>query len=185
MPRINPIELNQADAKSKTLLENVKKALGFTPNLMRTLAHSPAALEAYLGFGKALGSGKLSGQLREQIALAVSGVNACQYCASAHTAAGKMFKLDEEELAANVQGRSSTPKTEAALQFAQKVVVDRGWVEDEDVRRLRDVGYSDAEIVEIIASVAMTTFSNYFNHIAETEVDFPVVEVEQVTAAGA
>ena len=183
MPRINPIELNEAESKSKTLLEGVEKKLGFAPNIMRTLAHSPAALEAYLGFGKALASGKLSAQLREQIALAVSGVNACQYCASAHTAIGKMLKLDDDELAANVQGQSADTKTETALRFAQRIVADRGWVSDGDVQRLRDGGYSEAQVVEIIATVALNLFSNYFNHIAETEIDFPPVEVQTVAAS--
>ena len=182
MPRINPIELNEAETKSRTLLQGVEKNLGFAPNIMRTLAHSPAALEAYLGFGKTLGGGKLSPQLREQIALTVSGVNGCGYCASAHTAIGKMFKLKAEELAANVQGRSANAKTEAALRFAQEVVTDRGRVSDEDVQRLRIAGYNDAEIIEIVATVALNLFSNYFNHIAGTEIDFPVVNIEQEAA---
>ena len=182
MPRINPVELNEAESKSKTLLEGVEKKLGFAPNIMRTLAHSPAALEAYLGFGKSLGGGKLSPQLREQIALTVAGVNGCQYCASAHTAIGKMYKVDEKELAANVKATSEDVKTESALRFAQKVVEGRGWVSDEDVQQVRECGYSEAELVEIIATVAVNLFSNYFNHIAETDIDFPVINVEQRTA---
>ena len=86
MARIQPIDIDRAEGKAKSLLENVNKALGVTPNLMRTLAHSPATLEAYLGFGKALGGGSLSAQLREQIAIATANANACEYCTSAHTA---------------------------------------------------------------------------------------------------
>ena len=93
MPRIKPIELDQAEGKTKVLLENVQKALGIVPNLMRTIANSPAALEAYLGFGKAVGGGNLSAALREQIALTVAGENSCEYCASAHTALGERFGL--------------------------------------------------------------------------------------------
>ncbi len=86
MPRIDPIDPAQAQGKAKALLDGVQKALGMTPNLMRTMARSPAVLEAYLGFGKALGGGSLSAQIREQIAVAVSGANSCEYCVSAHTA---------------------------------------------------------------------------------------------------
>ena len=175
--RIQPIELDQADGKAKTLLENVGKALGMVPNLMRTLAHSPAALEAYLGFGKALGGGSLSAKLREQIALTVTNVNACEYCASAHTALGKKFGLDASELKRNLQASSRDPKIEAALQFARSVVVRQGWVTDEELKHVREAGYSDGEIIEIIATTAITIFGNYFHHVAETEVDFPVVEV--------
>ena len=182
MPRLNPIHPNQAEGKAKSLLDGVHKALGMTPNIMRTLAHSPAALEAYLSFGKALGGGSLSAKLREQIALAVSNTNGCQYCASAHTAVGKMLGLDERELAASLQAFSADPKVEAALKFARAIAENHGWVSDEDVQRVRNVGYTDGEIVEIIATVALTTFTNYFNHIAETEIDFPVVELDQRVA---
>ncbi len=73
MPRIDPIDPAQAQGKAKALLDGVQKALGMTPNLMRTMARSPAVLEAYLGFGKALGGGSLSAQIREQIASASPG----------------------------------------------------------------------------------------------------------------
>ena len=69
MARIQPVEIEHTDGKTKRMLENVSKSLGMVPNLMRTLAHSPAALEAYFAFGKALGGGSLSARLREQIAL--------------------------------------------------------------------------------------------------------------------
>ncbi len=177
MPRIKPIDIEQADGKAKSLLENVNKALGMTPNLMRTLAHSPAALEAYLGFGKALGGGSLSSKLREQIALTAANANACEYCASAHTALGKKSGFDAAELKRNLQASSRDPKVEAALQFARAVVVRQGWVTDEELERVREAGYSDGEIIEIIAATVIAIFSNYFNHVAETEVDFPVVEV--------
>ena len=179
MPRIQPIERDQTNGKAKILLDGVQKTFGMTPNLMRTLAHSPAALEAYLDFGKALGGGRLGAPLREQIALAVAGANSCHYCASAHTAVGKMLKLDGQELSANLQGASGDPKVEAALRFAQRVVESRGWVSDQQLQEVRQVGYTDEQIIEIIAAVALNIFSNYFNHIAETEVDFPAVEVAQ------
>ena len=175
MARIQPIDIDQADGKTKTLLENVNKALGMVPNLMRTLAHSPAALEAYLGFGKALGGGSLSAKLREQIALTVSELNGCHYCLSAHTALGKMVGLGDEEVADSRRGVSPDRKTEAVLQFARKVVTERGWVSDDDMAAVRAAGTSDAEIAEVVAHVAVNTFSNYFNHVAETDVDFPAV----------
>ncbi len=177
MPRIKPIDIEQADGKAKSLLENVNKALGMTPNGMRTMAHSPAALEAYLGFGKALGGGSLSSKLREQIALTAANANACEYCASAHTALGKKFGIDAAELKRNLHASSRDPKVEAALQFARAVVVRQGWVTDKELERVREAGYSDGEIIEIIAATVIAIFSNYFNHVAETEVDFPVVEV--------
>src|SRR5579872_5264569 len=85
MPRINPVQTAEATGKSKQLLEGVQAKLGITPNLMKTLAAAPAALEAYLNFSGALGGGLLDAKFREQIALAVAQANSCEYCLSAHT----------------------------------------------------------------------------------------------------
>ena len=182
MARIEPIELNKAEGRAKAIMENAQKALGVVPNLMRTLAHSPAALEAYMAFNRALGAGRLSPQLREQIAVAVSAANECTYCTSAHTLLGRKFGADEAELKANLQGASSDPKTEAALQFARLIIANRGWVRDEDLDRVRAAGYGEAEIVEIVAAVAITTFPNYFDHIAQTQVDFPSVSIGEAAS---
>ncbi len=176
MPRLKAIETAEADPKAKALLGSVQKKLGMTPNLMRTMANSPAVLEAYLAFGSALGKGSLPAKLREQIALTVGELNGCQYCLSAHSALGKMVGLSDEEIADSRRGVSPDRKTEAALQFARKVVTERGWVTDEDVAHLRSAGASDAELSEIVGAVALNIFSNYFNHVAGTEVDFPEVE---------
>ena len=183
MPRIHPLDPAAAEGKAKALLEGVRKALGMTPNLMRTMANSPAVLDAYLGFNKALAGGSLGAPLREQIALTVAGANGCEYCAAAHTALGKMHGLDAAELAANLEGRSSNVKIAAALDFAREIVVKRGWVDDVELARVREAGYGEGEVAEIVATVAYNTFSNYFNHVAETEVDFPPVALATKAAA--
>ena len=183
MARIQPIDPAQAQGKSKVLLDGVQKKLGITPNLIRTLAVAPTALESYLGFSQALAGGRLSARLREQIALAVAGANACEYCASAHTAIGKSLGLEDVELAANLKASSRDAKVQAALKFARAVVAERGLVNDDSLRQIREAGYTDAEIVEIVANVAVNLFTNYVNHVADTEVDFPVIEVNRPLAA--
>jgi len=177
MPRITPIDPATANPAATPLLEGVKKALGVTPNMMATLAHSPAALEAYLGFGQSLGKGSLGGKLGEQIALAVAGANACGYCASAHTLLGSKQGVSEEEAKRNLDGESGDPKTQAALDFARTLVIKRGWATDADLADVRNAGFSDGEIAEIIGHVALNTFTNYFNHVADPEIDFPKTEV--------
>ena len=179
MPRINPINLTLATGKVKTLLDGVQRKTHAIPNVLRAMAHSPAVLEAYLSFDQTLGSGSLTPQVREQIAITVSNANGCQYCASAHTAIAKNLSVNAMELTANLEGSSNDPKVEAALQFARNVIAKRGWVNDTEVQRVRDAGYTDGEIVEIIATIANTMFTNYFNHIAQTQLDFPKVEVGQ------
>jgi uncharacterized peroxidase-related enzyme len=169
------------DAKAQDQLNAVQKMLGGTPNLFTTLAHSSAALGFYLSGVTALAGSKISGALREQLALAVAGANRCDYCASAHTTLGKMQKLSEEELAQNLNGRSSDARTLAALTFARKIVALRGHVADADIQAIHAADYSDAEIVEIVAVVCQNIFTNYFNHIAGTEVDFPLVSTAEVS----
>ena len=183
MPRLTPIDPARAEGKAKALLDGVQKALGTTPNLLRTLAHSPAALQAYLDLGKSLGGGSLSAEAREAIALTVAGENDCDYCASAHTALGCQLGVAASELAGNLAGRSGEPKLAAALNFARAVVVKRGWMSDADLRHVREAGVSDGEIAEVLAAVAANTFSNYFNHVAGTEIDFPPVKTSHKAAA--
>ena len=183
MPRLTPIDPAQAEGKTKVLLDGVRKHFGRVPNLIATLAHSPAALDAYLSFGQALGRGSLDAKTREAIALAVASENGCDYCAAAHSAVGAGLGLTAEELAANLRGRSSDPRVAAVLRFARAVVVERGWVGDDDLAAARAAGLGDAEITEIVAAVAANIFSNYFNHVAGTEVDFPAVSSGRDRAA--
>lgn len=183
MPRINPIDPETAQGKSRALLDGVTKSLGFAPNLMRTLAVSPAALDAYLVFGKALSGARLSAKVRERIAIALSAANGCDYCASAHTAIGRSLGLDGEELSRALDGQSQEAEAQAALVFALAIAAKRGWVDDAEIAAARTAGLDDGAIAEIVATVAHTTFSNYFNHVAGTEIDFPRVTTGRAQAA--
>jgi uncharacterized peroxidase-related enzyme len=173
MPRIEALKPDTADGKTKDLFETVNKKMGMVPNILRTLGHSPAALEAYLGFSGALAGGVLSPQLREQVALAVGELNRCDYCISAHSAIGKTAGLSEAQMLDARQGKASDEKAAAALQLARRIVETRGFVSDGDIKAARDGGLVDAEVVEIVANVVLNVFTNYFNHVAETEIDFP------------
>lgn len=183
MTRLKAIDPDIATGKAKELLDGVKKKLGITPNLMRTMANSPAVLEGYLNFSGALAGGSISAKLREQIALTVGESNQCQYCVSAHTAIGKMVGLNDDDIEESRNSTSSDRKTEAALRFAKKIVLARGELKDEEINLVRQAGYTDGEIAEIIGNVALNIFTNYFNHIAQTEIDFPRIELGGKTAA--
>ncbi len=176
MPRITALTPAQAPAASQPLLAAAEKKLGTLPNLFATIAHSPSALKFYLGQGEALAGGKLPAGLRHQIALATSGVNECDYCASAHTLMGKGSGVAVADLALNLQGRSADAKVQAALAFAKALVETRGHVGDAAFQAVRNAGWVDAEIVEIIANVGATVFTNLFNNAVDTVVDFPLVK---------
>lgn len=180
MSRIPPVDRNTTHDSVRRNFDAVEKQLGVVPNMMRTMAQSPSVFEGYLGFGAALRRGRLSAPLQEQIALAVADTNACDYCLSAHTALGRAAGLSDDQLAASREARAAEPKTAAALQFALAVVERRGDVRDQDLARVRAAGYTDGEITEIIAHVALNVFTNYFNRAAQTDIDFPLVTASQL-----
>jgi uncharacterized peroxidase-related enzyme len=171
--RIQPIDAATASPEQQQLLASVKKAMGGVPNLISTLAQSPAAASAYLAFNGALAKGSLDPKLREQIALVVGETNSCDYCVAAHTMLGQKAGLTKEETLNARGGTSVYPRNAAALAFAAKVVKDRGIVGDEDIAGLHEHGFTDGDIAEIVANTALNIFTNYFNHVAGTVVDFP------------
>ncbi len=175
MQRIKALDVSAVPEPLKKIFDATQERLGRVPNLLRTLGNSAVALEAYLQFSNTLGKGNLSPKLREQLAVSVAEANSCEYCLSAHTAIGKMVGLSENELAASRQFKSEDPKTDAALHFAHEIVVRRGELNNSDVETVRKAGYSDGEIAEIVANVALNIFTNYFNLVANTDVDFPKV----------
>ena len=179
MSRLAAIQPQAATGKAKELLDAVQAKLKITPNMTKVMANSPAVLEAYLSFSGALGNGALDPKLREEIALEVGEQNSCQYCVSAHTAIGKLTGLTDSEINQAREAKSGSARNGAALQFVREVVVKRGRATDEDVEAVRRVGFSDGEIAEIIAHVALNIFTNYFNNTAEVEVDFPKIALRQ------
>ncbi|MHC4976072.1 MAG: carboxymuconolactone decarboxylase family protein [Planctomycetota bacterium] len=183
MPRVAPLTQENASEASKELLDVVQNKFGMVPNLLATLAHSPAALQMHLAMAQALESTSIHATLRESVALAVAATNRCNYCGAAHTAIGKMVGLSADEMTANLRGQSSDPKTQAALDLAIAIVKDRGWVSDADLQTARDAALNETEIAEIIAVTIFNTYTNYSNHIFETEIDFPKVDLPEAITA--
>lgn len=178
MPNIAPVDVNNAGPSQETL-NSVREKLGEVPNLLATMAHSPASLEYYLAAGAALDNGVLGGRLREKIALAVAGANGCDYCASAHTFLARSLGIDEIEVSQNLAGESSDPRTQIILRFVTDVVRDRARTVDNagELNRLRNEGVTNEEIIEIVANITLNIYTNYLNHIADPHIDFPAVRV--------
>jgi uncharacterized peroxidase-related enzyme len=181
MPRIaTPATIADAPEASRPLLDAVAKQLGSVPNMFRAISQSPHALEAYLAQSGALAKGTLPAATRERIALAVAEVNGCAYCLSAHTYLGRnLAKLDDAEITANRNGASNDPKADAAVRFAATVAKHRGHITDSDFTAVKTAGYTDAQVIEIVQHVALNTWTNVFNEVFQTEIDFPVVQVRK------
>jgi uncharacterized peroxidase-related enzyme len=175
MSRIPAIDPSTATGTVKTLLDGVHKGLGVTPNMFRVAAHSPPVLEALTSMFGATSKGHLDAKTREAIALTVSEIDACDYCLSAHSLLGKGAGLTEGDLDQARDGKAADTRLAAALAFTRTITEKRGRVSDADVAAVRRAGLSDAEILDVVANVALTTFTNYLNEVAKTEIDFPVV----------
>jgi uncharacterized peroxidase-related enzyme len=173
MSRIPVPAIEHAPAESQALLAGVKSRLGTVPNMYRIIANSPAALEAFLGFYSALDKGDVDPLTRERIALAVAEANGCDYCLSAQIyRVRKGAMLDDAEITANRSGASNDIKADAAVRFAAKLTRERGQVSEADVEAIKRAGYSDADIVEVIANVAINVFANIINEALKTDIDF-------------
>jgi uncharacterized peroxidase-related enzyme len=165
MPRIFALTDAQA-IESRPLLEAVRGQVGAVPNVIRTLAHSPAALRGYVDLSRALRAGVLSAEEQETVALAVSQANACAYSLTIHTHRAIDAGLSHDEIYAARQGEGSP-----IAAFARKVTLDRGILTDQEVNDAHEMGLSDAQIMEILAHVALTSLVNYAGLIASPEID--------------
>ena len=183
MARLHTVDPKEATGKAKELLDSVQKQLKMVPNLMRVLANSPAALDAYLSFNEELSHGSLSPKLRELISVVVAEENSCEYCLSAHTAISKMVGMKEEQILGSRKLDSGDVKIDAALRFAKDVAAHRGQVDNSAVEAVKKAGYTDGEIAEIITNVGLNLFTNYLNNAVKTEVDFPLVSVGRAASA--
>jgi uncharacterized peroxidase-related enzyme len=164
----------QVPVDSRSTLDMFTKNIGFTPNMLATFALSPIAFNAWATLRGSL-SKALDLKTRESISLAVSEVNGCNYCLAVHSFGAEQAKMPADEIILARKGHASDPNRDAAVQFARKVIETRGQVSDADVKAVHDAGYTDANIMEIVALVAMYSLTNFFNNVFDPEKDFPAV----------
>ncbi|MGQ4878655.1 carboxymuconolactone decarboxylase family protein [Billgrantia sp. LNSP4103-1] len=180
MSRINVVTPHTADPEQKALLESVQAQLGMVPNFLKVLANSPAALQAFLGLYGIADSGSLDLPTRERIALALAQQNSCEYCLSAHATLGQSAGLSPQEIAANRRGTSQDAKAAAAVSFARALVEHTGDVTTAELQAVRNAGYDDGEIVEIITHVGLNLLTNILGKASRVEIDFDRVAVDSV-----
>ena len=182
MSRINIVTFETADAEQKALLDAIQSKLGMVPNFLAILAHSPDALKAFLGLHGIAEAGQLDPQTRERIALAVAQGNSCEYCLSAHSAIGRKAGLTGDEIEANRAGTSQDSKAAAAVTFAKALNENLGEITQAELNAVRDAGYGEAEIVEIITHVGMNILTNLIGKASQVDIDFPKVTLQEQAA---
>jgi len=175
MTKIKTIKPEVASEAAKGIMEMINKKLGRVPNMYQVMANSPAVLEAYVKFNGALSGGTLGNKMAELIALATAEANTCSYCLSAHSFFGTKVGLSEEQMLEGRTFHSQDEKMNAGLLFAKKLLDNPKEISSADIEPLRNVGYSDGDILEIVANVIRNIFTNYINIISETDVDWPVI----------
>ncbi len=182
MSRINIVTQETAGPEQKALLDAIQSKLGTVPNFLAILAHSPEALKAFLGLHGIAEAGSLDAKTRERIALAVAQGNSCKYCLSAHSAIGRKARLTDSEIEANRAGTSEDTKAAAAVAFANALNENLGEITQAELDAVRDAGYGEAEIVEIITHVGMNILTNLIGKASRVDIDFPKVSLQAEAA---
>ena len=181
MNKLEVLTREQVPAATQEVYDALKSKIGMVPNLYASVANSPKALTALLTLGENLSGGEFSGKEVEAIALAVGQSNNCEYCLAAHTAIGKMNGFSEDDTISLRTGEVGDSKLNALTNLAKSITETRGLPEAALIEKFYEVGYSEAALTELIGLVALNTFTNYFNHIAQTKVDFPAAPVLATT----
>ena len=177
MSRLSVPNLESDTGPSGQIYAQIKKAIGSVPNTFAAIAaHGPAALKAVLAADAVLTAGTPTKRDQETVKLIISGVAGCDYCVAAHSQLGKLAGLKPDELKNIRDGKpTGDAKRDALVGFVRKLAQSSGTVSDEDFAAIRAAGYSDGQLVEISLAFATTVFTNVFNRINDTEIDFPAV----------
>jgi uncharacterized peroxidase-related enzyme len=175
MSRLTAIDPKIATGDARRLLDAVQAQLGVTPNFIRVLANAPKALEGFLGLYAAAGGFSIDKAAQERIALAIAEGNGCEYCVSAHTAIGRHAGLSDAEMLLNRRGSAGDARNAATVALARAINDSRGDITNRDLDAARVADLSDAEVVEIIALVALNIFTNLIGKATRVDIDFPQV----------
>lgn len=177
MSKIELKNPNDTTGKQAEIFSQIHNTFGVIPNMFKAIGNSEAALESmWTSFG-ALSKGNLGTKLGEQIAVLVADINRCEYCLAAHTLLGQKAGATPQEMAAAQAGESSEERTQAALHFTKAIIQKKAGISTKDVEDIKKAGFTDGEIAEIMAHVALNIFTNYTNIAFDVPVDFPKVNL--------
>jgi uncharacterized peroxidase-related enzyme len=181
MSKFNVPSRAQVSDSNQAIFDQLQKGLGFVPNIYASFAHSETALSNFLAFGN--GKTSFSAKEKEVINLAVSQVNECIYCLSAHTAIGKMNGFTEDQILELRSGNASfNEKLDALAKFSKSVALNRGAATQEAIENFYNAGFSKGNLADAILLIGEITITNYFHRTIEVPVDFPVVQSLEITS---
>jgi len=176
MPRLRQLTDKDAQSWTRKLFKKLEEGFGMLPNMFRCMGNSDVALDGFMAFNAGMNAGKLGPKNVKMVILHTSELNKCEYCAAAHTKmALDAGVLTEEECLNARKGHGSDEKSTKMLEFARKVKLTNGKVTDADIQAVRDAGFEDQEIIEIIGTISMIMFANLTSNVAQPDLDFPAV----------
>ncbi len=176
MKNLAILSKEEVSPETQEIYGSLESKVGMVPNIYAVTANSHHGLKAMLTFDEILKQGELSSKEVETVALAVGQTNNCQYCLSAHTAVGKMTGLTEDQTLEIRNGNIEDQKLKALSDLAKEITETRGYPGDNTISAFFEAGYNKAALVEVIGLVSLNTFTNYINHISDTDIDFPVAK---------
>ncbi|MCZ6604877.1 MAG: carboxymuconolactone decarboxylase family protein [Alphaproteobacteria bacterium] len=157
---------------SRELLQKMKEAYGFIPNLGGAMAQSPAMLGSLMALAMNFMKSSLNPVEQQVVAIATSAYNGCAYCVASHSMAAQKAGMTDQALdAVRTGGVIEDEKLEALHLFTVTMVEKRGWTSDEEVQAMLDAGYTNENILDAIVGITMKTLTNYTNHVVHTELN--------------
>lgn len=176
MKKLSVLTKKQASEQSRQIFESIEKSVGMLPNIYAVIGNSANALNAFLAFSEAKKNTTFNTRECEAIALAVSEVNGCNYCRSAHTHIAKMNGFSDEETLQLRAGTIYNPKLYAVIKLAKSIVENRGKVEEDLIRKFYVAGYNEKDLVDLVAIIIEISFTNYIGRLAMPTIDFPIAK---------
>lgn len=175
MARVPVHDVESAPEGSRDDLKQLEQRFGQVLNIFGAMAHSPTVIQLFTDAEQAIASTtSLEPTTREAIHLAVAEVNDCDYCRSAYTMAAKGVGFDEDETVAIRDGEIDfDDDLSALLDVAREVAANKGHVADDTWQAALDGGWSEEQLLEAFADTIRTILTNYFNHVAGTDIDIP------------
>ncbi|WP_405798092.1 carboxymuconolactone decarboxylase family protein [Streptomyces sp. NBC_01506] len=165
-PRLTRLTPDTAVGASRDLLAELVSRHGQVGDMVSTMAHSPAVLSGYLQLSRAMGRAKLHRATSERISIAVQVLQGCGLCLDAHVSAARALGVDEEEIERARAGTSADPAVAAIIALALQIYREPTSITDEQVTALREHGYSDRAIADVVGVVALNILTGSFNLLA-------------------
>jgi len=183
MTKFNVPTRAEVSENNQAIFDNLQKKVGFVPNIYAAMANSKNALGNYLTFSG--GETSFSKKEKEVIDLAISQVNGCRYCQSAHTTMAKMNGFTDEQIIELREGKASwDSKLDALAKISKTIATNRGRVDETLKQTFFEVGYNNENLVDLVIAAGIINITNVFHNLTDVEIDFPLApEIKTVEVA--